>query len=175
MWEELWIDCPAADRRFVQALIQAAVALYHSGGKPAGATGSFSSGREYMEPYRPAYRGLDVDRFWRQWTRTSPRPSPEPANARRSAPPHLSSRRPAMTDLRRRSDFAGTARLFPLPNLVLFPHVVQGLHIFEPRYRQIDGRRGSYRQLIALALLSPAGRTTTTTGRRSNRSRASAA
>ena len=31
--------------------------------------------------------------------------------------------------------FAGVARLFPLPNLVFFPFVVQGLHIFEPRYR----------------------------------------
>ena len=31
-------------------------------------------------------------------------------------------------------DFSGIARLFPLPNLVLFPHVMQPLHIFEPRY-----------------------------------------
>ncbi len=31
------------------------------------------------------------------------------------------------------SGFNGLARLFPLPNLVLFPQVVQGLHIFEPR------------------------------------------
>ncbi len=29
VWEELWMDCPAAERRFVQALIQAAVAVYH--------------------------------------------------------------------------------------------------------------------------------------------------
>ena len=34
-------------------------------------------------------------------------------------------------------DFRGTARLFPLPNLVLFPHVAQPLHVFEPRYRQM--------------------------------------
>ena len=34
-------------------------------------------------------------------------------------------------------DFAGQARLFPLPNLVLFPHVMQPLHIFEPRYRRM--------------------------------------
>ena len=32
-------------------------------------------------------------------------------------------------------DFGGKVRLFPLPNLVLFPHVMQPLHIFEPRYR----------------------------------------
>src|SRR5215467_8895356 len=29
----------------------------------------------------------------------------------------------------------GVARLFPLPDLVLFPHVLLPLHIFEPRYR----------------------------------------
>ena len=27
--------------------------------------------------------------------------------------------------------FSGVARLFPLPNLVLYPHVMQPLHIFE--------------------------------------------
>ena len=34
-------------------------------------------------------------------------------------------------------EFSGTARLFPLPNLVLFPHVMQPLHVFEPRYRDL--------------------------------------
>ena len=33
--------------------------------------------------------------------------------------------------------FDGVARLFPLPNVVLFPYIVQGLHIFEPRYREM--------------------------------------
>jgi predicted metal-dependent hydrolase len=67
VWEELWLDCPAADRRFYQALIQAAVALHHWGnGNAAGATRLFHSGRRYMEPFRPTHRGLDVDRFWPQ-------------------------------------------------------------------------------------------------------------
>jgi len=44
VWEELWLDCPAADRRFYQSLIQAAVALYHWGnGNLAGATRLFPS------------------------------------------------------------------------------------------------------------------------------------
>jgi Lon protease-like protein len=49
--------------------------------------------------------------------------------------------------------FNGTARLFPLPNLVLFPWVTQPLHIFEPRYRQlmVDALAGD--RLIAMALL----------------------
>jgi predicted metal-dependent hydrolase len=65
VWEGLWMDCPAAERRFVQALIQAAVAVYHFGrGNVAGARRLFYSGRRYMEPYRPAHMGLDVGEFW---------------------------------------------------------------------------------------------------------------
>jgi Lon protease-like protein len=52
-------------------------------------------------------------------------------------------------------DFGGTARLFPLPNLVLFPHVAQPLHIFEPRYRQLMADSLQADRLIALALLRP--------------------
>jgi Lon protease-like protein len=53
------------------------------------------------------------------------------------------------------SDFEGSARLFPLPDFVLFPHVVKPLHIFEPRYRQMteDALHGDH--LIALVLLKP--------------------
>ncbi|MCI0702711.1 MAG: LON peptidase substrate-binding domain-containing protein [Planctomycetia bacterium] len=50
--------------------------------------------------------------------------------------------------------FSGIARLFPLPNLVLFPQVVQGLHIFEPRYRQMTADALAGDKLIALVLLS---------------------
>jgi uncharacterized protein len=51
--------------------------------------------------------------------------------------------------------FSGLARIFPLPNLVLFPHVVQPLHIFEPRYVELleDALAGD--RLIAMALLQP--------------------
>lgn len=35
------------------------------------------------------------------------------------------------------NDFDGKCRLFPLPGVVLYPHVVITLHIFEPRYRQM--------------------------------------
>jgi len=67
VWEDLWNDCPAADRRFCQALIQAAVAVHHfQRDNHAGAARLFRSGRRYMEPYRPAHLGLDVDGFWRQ-------------------------------------------------------------------------------------------------------------
>ncbi len=45
--------------------------------------------------------------------------------------------------------------IFPLPGVVLFPHAVLPLHIFEPRYRAMveDVLRGD--RLIAMALLRP--------------------
>jgi len=50
--------------------------------------------------------------------------------------------------------FRGKVRLFPLPNLVLFPHVVQPLHIFEPRYRQMVGDCLGDDRLLAMALVA---------------------
>ncbi len=50
-------------------------------------------------------------------------------------------------------DFCGRVRLFPLPNLVLFPHVVQPLHIFEPRYCDMLADALAADKLIAMALL----------------------
>lgn len=62
-----------------------------------------------------------------------------------------------MTDLQNSAawpeDFCGTARLFPLPNLVLFPNVVQPLHIFEPRYCEMLADAMENDRLIAMALL----------------------
>lgn len=52
-------------------------------------------------------------------------------------------------------DFRGTARLFPLPNLVLFPHVAQPLHIFEPRYREMMADSLEDDRLLGMALLRP--------------------
>jgi uncharacterized protein len=51
--------------------------------------------------------------------------------------------------------FSGKARLFPLPNLVLFPHVMQPLHIFEPRYRELLEDALSDDRLLAMAVLTP--------------------
>ncbi len=52
-------------------------------------------------------------------------------------------------------EFGGVARLFPLPNLVLFPHVIHLLHIFEPRYRQMTQHALENDRLIAIVLLKP--------------------
>jgi len=51
-------------------------------------------------------------------------------------------------------DFSGQVRLFPLPDLVVFPHAMQPLHIFEPRYcEMLDDAMASDR-LIAMATLA---------------------
>lgn len=49
--------------------------------------------------------------------------------------------------------FSGEARLFPLPNLVFFPHALQPLHVFEPRYRQLTADALCSDRLIAPVLL----------------------
>lgn len=53
------------------------------------------------------------------------------------------------------ADFKGMARLFPLPSLVFFPCMMQALHIFEPRYRQMTADALADDRLIALVLLKP--------------------
>jgi uncharacterized protein len=51
--------------------------------------------------------------------------------------------------------FSGFAPLFPLPNIVLFPHALLPLHIFEPRYRQMTADVLEGERLIAMSLLCP--------------------
>ena len=51
--------------------------------------------------------------------------------------------------------FSGSARLFPLPDLVMFPHVMQPLHIFEPRYREMLNEALDSDGLIAMSMLAP--------------------
>jgi Lon protease-like protein len=47
-------------------------------------------------------------------------------------------------------DFANVCRLFPLPKVVLFPHAVLPLHIFEPRYRQMTEDALAGDQLVTI-------------------------
>jgi Lon protease-like protein len=52
-------------------------------------------------------------------------------------------------------DFDGVTRLFPLPNFVMFPHVVKPLHIFEERYRQMTQDALDSDNLLTIVLLKP--------------------
>lgn len=54
-------------------------------------------------------------------------------------------------------DFDGRVRLFPLPDLVLFPHAMQPLHIFEPRYCEMLSEAIASDGLIAMATVDPMG------------------
>lgn len=48
--------------------------------------------------------------------------------------------------------FEGIVRLFPLPNFVMMPHVLKGIHIFEPRYRELVDHALQKDNLIGLVL-----------------------
>jgi Lon protease-like protein len=51
--------------------------------------------------------------------------------------------------------FDGVVRLFPLPNVVLFPGILLPLHIFEPRYRQMLADAMQADRMITMVLLKP--------------------
>ena len=69
-WEELWTEYRGPARRFYQGLIQVAVALHHFGnGNIRGAKKVYLTSRNYLEEYRPAYQGLDLDAFLAQYER----------------------------------------------------------------------------------------------------------
>ena len=51
--------------------------------------------------------------------------------------------------------FSGRLRLFPLPDLVMFPHVMQPLHVFEPRYRDLVAAAVADDHFVGMALLNP--------------------
>ncbi len=52
-------------------------------------------------------------------------------------------------------EFLGKVRVFPLPDVVLFPHVMQPLRIVEARYRELLEDALSGDGLIAVAALAP--------------------
>lgn len=61
-----------------------------------------------------------------------------------------------MDDYSEMADFSGVCRLFPLPGVVLFPHVILPLHIFEPRYRQMTGDALEGDQFVTIVQAHPA-------------------
>jgi Lon protease-like protein len=56
-------------------------------------------------------------------------------------------------DVHALKDHLRKVRLFPLPNLVFFPHAIQPLHIFEPRYRVMTAEALASDRLLALTML----------------------
>jgi predicted metal-dependent hydrolase len=65
VWESLWMETFTEEKKFYQALIQAAVALCHfCNGNLRGATKLYRSSRAYMERYGSPHLGLDQTKFW---------------------------------------------------------------------------------------------------------------
>src|SRR4029077_13671168 len=63
-WEELWTDYSGPSRKFYQGLIQVAGCLHHFGnGNIRGAKKLYHSSTAYLEPYRPFYEGVDLDKL----------------------------------------------------------------------------------------------------------------
>ena len=59
-----------------------------------------------------------------------------------------------LSDVTRLPDgFDGRVRLFPLPGLVMFPHAMQPLHLFEPRYVEMLREAMASDQLITMATI----------------------
>lgn len=64
VWEELWADLQGDSRKFYQGLIQVAVCLHHfCNGNIRGARKLYDTSTSYLEPYRPCYADLDVDKL----------------------------------------------------------------------------------------------------------------
>lgn len=62
--EDLWQETPGKEKKFYQGLIQAAVALFQFGNENlGGARKLYHSSLEKLDPYRPYYQGIDLDKF----------------------------------------------------------------------------------------------------------------
>jgi predicted metal-dependent hydrolase len=67
VWESLWMETFGPEKKFFQALIQAAVALCHfCNGNVRGAAKLYHSSRDYMSRYGTPFMGLDQTVFWGQ-------------------------------------------------------------------------------------------------------------
>ena len=62
--EEIWLEEHGEERKFYQGIIQIAAGYFKwEQGVPAGAIKLWHSGLEKLEPYAPAYLGINVDAF----------------------------------------------------------------------------------------------------------------
>lgn len=65
VWEALWMDTAAPEKKFYQGLIQAAVGLCHfANGNLRGAVKLYHSSRTYMQSFGSPYLGMDTALFW---------------------------------------------------------------------------------------------------------------
>ena len=61
IWEDVWRAAPAEEKKFLQGLIQIAVALHHrSRGNPVGARSLLARAQRNLSNYPDSYAGLDL-------------------------------------------------------------------------------------------------------------------
>lgn len=64
VFEELWSESLGDDKKFLQGMIQAAVALFHFGNENfGGAKKLYNSARQRLQPLGEQYMGIDLSRF----------------------------------------------------------------------------------------------------------------
>lgn len=64
VFEELWSESLGDDKKFLQGMIQAAVALFHFGNENfGGAKKLYNSARQRLQPLGEHYMGIDLSRF----------------------------------------------------------------------------------------------------------------
>lgn len=64
--EDLWNETRGPDRLFIQGLIQISVGFYHFLNQNyKGAASQFTRGLDKLDKYRPAHRGIELDKFTR--------------------------------------------------------------------------------------------------------------
>ena len=64
MLEPVWMEEVGDVKRFLQGLIQAAVAMYHLGrGNLAGARSLLTEGLAKLAPHRPSFLGIELEEF----------------------------------------------------------------------------------------------------------------
>lgn len=62
--EELWSDMEGDGRKYIQGLIQAAIALFHFGNENfGGAKKLYISARKNLDPYGEEFMGVELGRF----------------------------------------------------------------------------------------------------------------
>jgi uncharacterized protein len=66
--EELWAETLGEEKKFLQGLIQASVALFHFGNENLGGARKLcDSCLEKLEPYGSSYMGLNLEKFLRDF------------------------------------------------------------------------------------------------------------
>lgn len=62
--EELWSEMQGGEKKFLQGMIQASVALFHFGNENlGGAKKVYISAVKYLEPFLPGAMGVDLEKF----------------------------------------------------------------------------------------------------------------